>query len=259
MLPSADVKFNYDMLPPEKATSARAAAERIRGRLNVAFIETGRDLNQQKDLLGHGNFLLWVESEFGMSERSAQNLMSVSLYVDANPQHAADLEKMSMRALTSLSAKSTPEPVRQEVLARAEAGEKVTAKEIEELRKKLAKTEDAARKAAEAATLMEGRAQTIERELEGANLARLYAEQDMKRISEDLITANEEIERLREPGVITQFNDAFVEPVAAPTPWTDDDAQFHIVQKAWRDASMAARVRFMSWAGLTSLSDDIAA
>jgi Protein of unknown function (DUF3102) len=63
---------------PCTAASAQAAAERIRGRLRAAFIETGRDLLAQKAALGHGQFLPWVEAEFGMSARSAQELMSIS-------------------------------------------------------------------------------------------------------------------------------------------------------------------------------------
>ena len=114
-------------MPVDKAASARAAAERIRGRLNAAFIETGRDLAKQKEELGHGNFLSWIDAEFGMSERAAQHLMSVSGFVDANPNSCAVLEGMSQFALRTLAAPSTPEPVREQVLERATVGEKVTA------------------------------------------------------------------------------------------------------------------------------------
>jgi predicted ribosome quality control (RQC) complex YloA/Tae2 family protein len=259
MLPSADTTFNYGVLSQKKAASARAAAERIRGRLNAAFIETGRDLAIQKDALGHGNFLKWIDAEFGLGERSAQHLMNVAQMIDSNPNSRTDLEKLSQYTLRTLAAPSTPEPVRAEVLERASNGEKVTAKQIDELRKKLSKAEEEKKKAVESASLMEGRAQTIERELDGANLARLYAEQDKQRLADDLLTANEEIERLKEPGVITQFNEAFVAPAVEPTPWTDDDAQFLAIKALWGKTSTAARVRFLKWAELTSLSDDIAA
>lgn len=114
-----------------KAASARAAAERIRGRLQAAFIETGRDLIQQKESLGHGNFLKWIDAEFSLSERSAQNLISMAKFVDSNPQHVAVLENFSARALTAIAAKETPEPVRAEVLDRAAKGEKVTERKLD--------------------------------------------------------------------------------------------------------------------------------
>lgn len=72
--------------------------------------------------------------------------------------------------------------------------------EIETLKKKLAKAEEAAKAASQSASVMEGRAQTIERELEGANLARLYAEQDKDRLAAELEDMREEVERMKEPG-----------------------------------------------------------
>ncbi|QIX20224.1 DUF3102 domain-containing protein [Agrobacterium pusense] len=72
--------------------------------MNAAFIETGRDLAVQKEALGHGNFLKWIEAEFGLGERSAQNLMSMAQYVDANPQHAAVLKLVHHAAPNSTSA-----------------------------------------------------------------------------------------------------------------------------------------------------------
>lgn len=63
------------------AASARAAAERIRGRMQLAaesIIEVGRELIEQKRQLGHGNFLPWIDAEFGMSQDTAGRFMSVA-------------------------------------------------------------------------------------------------------------------------------------------------------------------------------------
>jgi len=91
-----------------------------------SIIEVGRELIEQKGKLGHGNFLPWIEAEFGMSERSAQNFMSVAEKFGSNTQRVADL---SYRALIALSSDSTPPEVREQVLDRAANGEKVSARE----------------------------------------------------------------------------------------------------------------------------------
>lgn len=247
MLPSADAQFNYAALPAEKAASARAAAERIRGRLNAAFIETGRDLAVQKDALGHGNFLKWIEAEFGLGERSAQHLMNVAHLIDSNPNHGSDLENLSARALRTLAAPSTPEPVRTEVLERAANGEKVTAKEIEALKRKLAKAEETIAEKESQRLAQENRASIAAKQAGDAANRAMFAEADKERLAHELEDMREEITRLKEPGVITLFNEAYVAPAVEPTPWTDDDAQFMTLQSVWSNSSPDAQRRFMEW------------
>jgi hypothetical protein len=46
------------------------------------IIEVGNDLQAVKDALPHGQFLPWLKAEFGWSERSAQNFMSVKKAVE---------------------------------------------------------------------------------------------------------------------------------------------------------------------------------
>jgi predicted ribosome quality control (RQC) complex YloA/Tae2 family protein len=209
-----------------------------------SIIEVGRELIEQKKALGHGNYLEWVERELGMSRMTASKMVNVAERFGADVKAPLHL---SFEALSALAAPSTPEPVRTEVLERASNGEKVTAREIETLKKKLAKAEDAAKVASQSASVMEGRAQTIERELEGANLARLYAEQDKDRLAAELEDMREEVERMKEPGVITLFNDHHVAPVAEPTPWTEDDTKLLALQSMWGRAGAEAQRRFMEW------------
>jgi hypothetical protein len=89
-----------------------------------SIIEVGRELIEQKKALGHGNFLPWIEAEFGMSDDTAQNLMRIHTEYGANTERVRHL---SYRALIALSSKSTPPEVRTEVEARSSKGEKVTA------------------------------------------------------------------------------------------------------------------------------------
>ena len=63
------------------ADKVRSAADRIRERVKKTvedIIEVGNDLLAVKEALPHGQFLPWLRAEFGWSERSAQNFMSVA-------------------------------------------------------------------------------------------------------------------------------------------------------------------------------------
>ncbi len=75
------VGFNYDLLETKLADKVRSAADRIRERVKKTvedIIEVGNDLLAVKEALPHGQFLPWLKAEFGWSERSAQNFMSVA-------------------------------------------------------------------------------------------------------------------------------------------------------------------------------------
>lgn len=120
------VGFDYASLPRDVADAARSTAERIRSRLSSSVIETGRDLLTIKERLGHGNFLAWIEAEFGMNERSAQRYMN-----SANMLGKYDtVSHLPPTTIYALSAKSTPDDVREAVISRLESGETVTPKEI---------------------------------------------------------------------------------------------------------------------------------
>ncbi|MCK0197755.1 DUF3102 domain-containing protein [Ancylobacter sp. 6x-1] len=89
-----------------------------------SIIEVGRELIQQKKDIGHGNFLAWIEAEFGMSDQTARNMMRVADLYGDKVKSVLDLPAT---ALYALAAPSTPDPVREAVIERAATGEKVTA------------------------------------------------------------------------------------------------------------------------------------
>src|SRR5438874_1571485 len=75
------VGFNYEVLETKVADKVRSTADRIRERVNKAaqdIIEGGNDLLAVKEALGHGHFGPGLKAEFGWSERSARNFMSVA-------------------------------------------------------------------------------------------------------------------------------------------------------------------------------------
>lgn len=244
MLPSADTKFDYAALPTEKAASARAAAERIRGRMQLAaesIIEVGRELIEQKKQLGHGNFLPWIEAEFGMSADSAGRFINVATRLGTEFRTVRNL---APTALYALAAPSTPEPVRTEVLERAAAGETVTAKQIAELKAKLLKAEGALEKAHTEISLTEFRAKEAAKQRDGAMTARLYAEQNKERLSQQVEDLVDEISRLKEDGVI------HVESPASPTPPQLPpriDPMLIAMQALWERAGQSTRESFLDW------------
>jgi hypothetical protein len=94
------------------------------------LIEVGTDLLAVKDALEHGHFLNWVRAEFGWSERTAENFMSVAeRFKSAN---FADLP-IAPSAAYLLASPSVPDEAREVAVEKAEAGQEITftaAKEI---------------------------------------------------------------------------------------------------------------------------------
>jgi gas vesicle protein len=134
------VGFNYDLLETKIADKVRSAADRIRERIKKTvedIIEVGNDLMAVKEALPHGQFLPWLRAEFGWSERSAQNFMSVAEKFKS--AKIADLP-IQPSAAYLLAAPSVPNEARAKAVEKAEAGEEITfaaAKEIvAEARKK---------------------------------------------------------------------------------------------------------------------------
>ena len=87
--------------------------------------EIGRRLTEAKPIAGHGNFLPWLEREFGWSVSTAENYMN--LYKLRCKFPTVGNVALDLRSLYMLAAPSTPPEARAEIIARAEAGESITA------------------------------------------------------------------------------------------------------------------------------------
>ncbi len=127
------VGFNYDLLETKVAEHVRTSADRIRERVKKTvedIIDVGNDLLTVKEALPHGQFGPWLKAEFGWSERSAQNFMSVAERFKS--AKFADLP-IQPSAAYLLAAPAVPDEARQVAIEKAEAGEEITfatAKEI---------------------------------------------------------------------------------------------------------------------------------
>ena len=132
--------FNYSDLSATEAAELEAVTARIKARMARTvenIIEIGRDLALAKKRLGHGNFLAWIDAEFGMSDQTARNFMNVARRFSKS-KTVLDLP-MTQAALYLLAAPSTDDEVVDAALAKAEAGEKVGKPEVEGLKKALTK------------------------------------------------------------------------------------------------------------------------
>ncbi len=120
------VGFNYDLLEATVAEKVRHCTDRIREKVKKTvqdIIEVGDELLTVKEALEHGQFGPWLKAEFGWSERTAQNFMSVAERF--NSAKIADL-RIQPSAAYFLAAPSVSDEARQVAVEKAEAGEEIT-------------------------------------------------------------------------------------------------------------------------------------
>ena len=115
--------FDYGALSPKIAEALREHTARIRHQVKAtttAIVWIGRDLMAVKQMLGHGQFVRWVESECGFSARTAQNYLRAAEFLEGK---SATVALLSPATLYRLSAKNAPPEVVDAVINRAADGE----------------------------------------------------------------------------------------------------------------------------------------
>src|SRR5207302_6854108 len=80
------------------------------------------------DGLEHGQFMIWVETECGLSIRTAQRAMQVAELGIKN----VNLTYLPVRSLLLLAARSTPKEIRDEIIQRIDVGERPTAAQLDD-------------------------------------------------------------------------------------------------------------------------------
>jgi hypothetical protein len=111
----------------EHATTLREHADAIRElHRNVIgnILEIGRRLIEVKKLLGHGNFLPWVEAEFQWSAKTAENYMRAAEAFGDKFETVSNLP-ITITALYELSAPDVPPEARAEAMEIAKTGKPV--------------------------------------------------------------------------------------------------------------------------------------
>jgi hypothetical protein len=117
--------FDYTQLDHGTADFLREAATLIRSCKETwarAIIRIGMTLRGAKAHLPHGHFGAWLKAEFNMSERTAENYMSVERAFGSKSETVADLPPTLMY---KLAAPSTPRQIREKVVADLEAGKSI--------------------------------------------------------------------------------------------------------------------------------------
>jgi hypothetical protein len=124
-----DERDVYVGLTDNVAKAARADATLIRSALKKGgeqIFEVGAALNRMKETL-HGRFERWLEQEFNMTARTAQNYMKVA-------RHLSDVREtvsgLPPKALYLLASESTPSAARDHIRNHLENGEKLNYEEV---------------------------------------------------------------------------------------------------------------------------------
>jgi septal ring factor EnvC (AmiA/AmiB activator) len=231
-----EVGFNYSEVDEICRDDIRDAAVRIKVRMArtaADIIEIGRDLIAVKKALGHGNFLRWIEAEFGMHENSARNFMRVADRFG----ESTTIVDLQPTVLYALAAPSTPDEIVEEVTERAASGETFTAADIKAMKEEFSaekrelkkQIEDAKAKAKDAKATGEDFGQQIAT-LRG-ELASLRDERD---------TLKHELQRARSGAV------GHVKTVEAFDHSEAHEKQVANLMSAWNKASKEAREDFLS-------------
>ena len=127
-----ELAYDYTRVPEEDREEIREKARGIKGRLQRTardIFEIGAMLTEAKARLPHGEWGNWLEQEFEMSDRMARRFMNSA---DRLLNKTDTLSVLPLSALYLLAAPSTPDAVVETVAGQAEAGEKVTVKDIKQ-------------------------------------------------------------------------------------------------------------------------------
>jgi hypothetical protein len=105
--------------------------------LGTPIIEIGWELIAAKAECGHGKWLGWLETEFGWHENTARNYMNVAATFGKSTT-VVDLPSPAIdtAALYALASPRVPQIVRDEAVDRAEAGERITKAEAQDMIRK---------------------------------------------------------------------------------------------------------------------------
>jgi hypothetical protein len=90
------------------------------------IVEIGRRLTLCKKLAGHGHWIAWLNREFGWNPSTAENFTHVYELSRSDKYGNFPNLTLPMSSLYLLAAPSTPEAARDEVMADAKAGKKLS-------------------------------------------------------------------------------------------------------------------------------------
>jgi predicted transcriptional regulator len=124
--------FDWQALEPDIRRHVQDATEHLHAlerRTSASIIEIGQTLIDVKARLGHGEFGPWLDAEFSWTDRTARNFMRVA---EAFGGKSEILSEVAPTALIALASGNVLAEIREEFIAKAEAGQRVTHKDVRE-------------------------------------------------------------------------------------------------------------------------------
>jgi hypothetical protein len=115
-IPVAPPRFDYSVLDQDTAHAVMRATDSIQVRkhsIDCDIIGIGTDLLSVKARLNHGQFGKWIEAEFSMTPRTAQNYMRVAEVIGPKYETVSHLRPTTIYALAG---PSVPAEVRERVV-----------------------------------------------------------------------------------------------------------------------------------------------
>jgi len=130
---SETVAFDYAQLSPETARLLRETADQIRRwrRQTIKYIiETGLNLLGVRDNLEHGQFGIWLQAEFGWTDRTARNYMAAA---EAFRDKTEIISDLPATVVYQLASPSTPTAARDAVVSRLQDDKRLPLDEIRDI------------------------------------------------------------------------------------------------------------------------------
>lgn len=129
--PEEILRYDYTQIADEEDRNAvMGAATTIKPlmrRTAEDLVRIGQELIAVKDLLPHGQFTPWIETEFGLHQRTARRMMAVAERLG----HKADtLSDLSASILYELASDTTSDETISRVARLSAAGENLTARDV---------------------------------------------------------------------------------------------------------------------------------
>lgn len=121
-----DAPFDYQNIAPRDAAKCEQAVEKIAGyqrRMAGDIVAIGKELLSVKERLEHGQFGDWLEHYFKWSPATAKRMMQAA--ETFKTLNLSDLT-IDQSALYLLASDKCPDEIREEVIERAENGERIT-------------------------------------------------------------------------------------------------------------------------------------
>jgi len=147
--------FDYRELQPDDRGFVKERAVAIRKTAQATaelIVCMGQWFTEVKERLPHGQWLRWLGSEIHCSDDTARRFMQVWQCV--KNRNVRNLESFDISALYLIAAPKTPEPVKAEILRRAQNGEHITPSKARECLHQFAEEQ----KRQEARTVLQHRA-----------------------------------------------------------------------------------------------------